>query len=270
MKKIKPFIFLFFLNVCINPLLIASIKKDTIYIYHDLGVSHESLQETLFSLENLLNSKYHLKTIDAKGVMDNHWSKNAKLFIMPGGADIPYLKKLKGKGNESIRNFVYNGGSYLGLCAGAYYGASMIEFDKDGPLEVTGKRELNFYPGIAKGPILATYHYDSQKGARAALITPHFDDLKKAYVFYNGGSTFLDIYKYPATTILATYQNNQPAIIQNKVGKGVSILSGVHIEYSPHLLDDKDNYLKNIKAKIEKTNIQRKQIFKAVIMKLID
>jgi glutamine amidotransferase-like uncharacterized protein len=43
------------------------------------------------------------------------------------------------------------GGSYLGLCAGAYYGSSRVVFEPGTPLEVIGDRELAFFPGIARG-----------------------------------------------------------------------------------------------------------------------
>ena len=45
------------------------------------------------------------------------------------------------------QEFVENGGSYLGICAGAYFACDYIEFDKNGPLEVVGPRDLKFYPG---------------------------------------------------------------------------------------------------------------------------
>lgn len=47
--------------------------------------------------------------------------------------------------------FVTQGGSYLGLCAGAYYACARVEFEPGTPLEVVGDRELAFFPGIAQG-----------------------------------------------------------------------------------------------------------------------
>ena len=32
------------------------------------------------------------------------------IFVMPGGADLPYCKKLNGIGNEKIRKFIEDGG----------------------------------------------------------------------------------------------------------------------------------------------------------------
>jgi glutamine amidotransferase-like uncharacterized protein len=47
--------------------------------------------------------------------------------------------------------FVQAGGSYLGLCAGAYYACAAIEFEPGSALQVTGLRELHFLHGVAKG-----------------------------------------------------------------------------------------------------------------------
>ena len=75
-----------------------------------------------------LKDSFHIKTISAKELKLGLWTEDAALFIMPGGADIPYTRKLNGKGNQIIKNYLANGGKYLGICAGSYYGSSSIEF----------------------------------------------------------------------------------------------------------------------------------------------
>ena len=66
----------------------------------------------------------------AEDVIDGWWRDYADGFIMPGGADLPYCSKLNGPGNKQIQEFVRAGGSYVGFCAGAYYGSAYVEFDK--------------------------------------------------------------------------------------------------------------------------------------------
>ena len=68
-----------------------------------------------------------------------------------------------------IKDYVTGGGSYLGICAGAYYGASYIEFNKGGELEVIGARELEFFDGKAIGPAIAEYSTENKSGARLRL-----------------------------------------------------------------------------------------------------
>ena len=50
-----------------------------------------------------------------------------------------------------VADYVHGGGRYLGLCAGAYYACNRVEFEQGSPMEVQGDRELQFFPGIARG-----------------------------------------------------------------------------------------------------------------------
>lgn len=236
-------------------------QRNTIYIYQDDGVSSESLKHTVHTFRHLLK-KEAVKTINAKQVKEGLWTQNARLFVMPGGADLPYTKKLNGEGNEVIKQFVQNGGAFLGICAGAYYGSSYVEFDKNGPLAITGKRELGFFPGKTIGPILAPYDYQTQSGTRAAVIHTIFPNNTNTRVFYNGGGFFQDAAQSPNTKILGTYDNGLPAIILINHGKGKVLLSGVHFEYTPSLLDASDSHIQKIIHPLHHDNTSRKTLFK--------
>jgi glutamine amidotransferase-like uncharacterized protein len=169
------------------------------------------------------------KPITAKQILEGALH-DFSLLIMPGGRDRPYMAALQGKANANIRSFVEKGGIYLGICAGAYYGCSEIEFDKGYPLEVCEGRELKFFRGKAIGPAYGkgTFEYNSEKGARLAKLQL---DNGIAEVYYNGGCTFEG--DFTNVRILASYldlPNHPPAIIECPIGKGKAILSGVHLE----------------------------------------
>ena len=234
--------------------------KNTIYIYSDEGVSSESLMQTISTFNSLLK-KYVVKTINAIQVKNSNWYENAILFVMPGGADLPYAKALNGEGNSSIKRYVKNGGAFLGICAGSYYSSSYVEFDKDGPLEVVGGRELSFFEGKAIGPIFAPYDYTTQSSSKAAKIHIIENSLPDTTVFYNGGGFFENAEKYPNTSIVGTYDNDLPAIILIHYGKGKVLLSGVHFEYDPALLNQNDEYIKKIIDPLRKANNTRKILF---------
>ena len=85
----------------------------------------------------------HIEIVSVPG----EWQKSTALLIIGGGYDLGYINALKSEGMSMIRKYVEDGGSYLGICARGYFGCDYIEFDKGGPLEVCGRRELNFYPG---------------------------------------------------------------------------------------------------------------------------
>jgi biotin--protein ligase len=179
-------------------------------------------------------------------------------LVMPGGADLPYVRKLRGNANQIIKDYVQNGGSYLGICAGSYYGSSYVAFDPGGPLEVVGKRELGFFEGKAIGPVFGPFDYHSKSGARAALIRT-----KEAtsYFYFNGGPYFENAESYTNTTVLGWYEGDLPAIIHVRYGKGNVILSGVHFEFDPHQVTDEETYptdvLNKLKISISSLNHQK-------------
>jgi len=257
-KLLATFLILFFSLLFTSTAF--SQARDTIYVYQDEGVGKESLAQTISTFTSLLK-KYDVKTLNAQQLKNGLWAKNAILFIMPGGADLPYVKKLQGVGNTIIKNYVAAGGNFLGICAGSYYGSSYVEFDKNGPLEVLGDRELSFFKGSAVGPILAPYDYKTQSGSRAAAIHTIFPDTPKTIVFYNGGGYFKNAEQYPNTKVIGTYENDLPAIILIDYGKGKVLLSGVHFEYDPSLLNSQDPYIQKTIAPLHEGNHSRKALF---------
>ena len=236
----------------------------TIFIYADEGTS-------LFCIECLqrdLNG-HNVRTITAEEVITSDWDKEATLFIMPGGRDVPYTEKLNGAGNARIWKYVNEGGHYLGFCAGAYYGSGYVNFDLGTPLEVQGPRELAFFPGTATGPAYGpgTYCYKNRFGARASLI--ELSDETKMRAYLNGGCYFENADKYPNVTILAHYadiENNPPAIIRCQVGKGTAILSGVHFDISAKdILLEGNAISRKIAAELEPYKKMREKLFRSFI-----
>lgn len=217
-----------------------------IYIYSGEGAMPLCLPGNLLTADAILNTR---------------WEEACSLLIMPGGRDRPYHAALKGEGCRRIQSFVEKGGTYLGICAGAYFGAKRVEFDQGFPLEVSEDRELMFFQGAAVGPVYGkgTFDYSTQKGARAAkLRTPQGD----FHAYYNGGCTFEG--DFSSCRILAWYADlpgEPPAILECQVGKGKAILSGVHIEIPCSFLDFNDSYLNSLIPILESSEPMRKQFW---------
>ncbi|NGX34381.1 MAG: hypothetical protein K1060chlam1_00734 [Candidatus Anoxychlamydiales bacterium] len=241
--------------------------KKKIRIYSDRGVS-------LFSLNCLMNELTSLDlgvdTISSKQVIEENWQDSTSIFIMPGGSDLLYLRKLKNEGCERIKKFVEDGGSYLGICAGAYFGSEYVEFEKGNDLEVLGKRELNFVKAKAIGPAYKKpkFSYENHKGSKAVPLEYESEDSFQylSSVYFKGGCYFegdnqLDI--------IGRYSDlNLAAIVRAKIKKGRAILSGVHIECSSNDIFDMDEKLSLMKKEIKKTENIRKKIFLDILDKL--
>ena len=222
-------------------------------VYADEGTEDvdqviESLSCVLYSKTDSTFSNVIVRKIDAAEVVTLSWTEGTVLFVMPGGRDLPYLRKLKGQANKIIREYVENGGKYLGLCAGGYYGARKVEFMKGTSMEVCGERELCFFPGIAKGIVFDGFDYSS-RGSRVVSLRLHESIGELAQhdtvsVYYNGGCEFVcdqQVERRNDYRVLASYADFQDgfvhvAIVRCAVGKGVAILSGVHPEKTASML----------------------------------
>jgi biotin--protein ligase len=165
---------------------------------------------------------------------------------MPGGGDLGYCRVFNGAGNRLITQFVRRGGTYLGFCAGGYYGSARCEFEVGNrDLEVIGSRELSFFPGICRGGAFKGFAYHSESGARPAKILVKKDAFSGAgnvpdelRCYYNGGGVFVDADKMEGVEILAEYDENldvepgntKAAVVFCRVGEGSALLTGPHPE----------------------------------------
>lgn len=201
-----------------------------ILIYSDEGVGPHSLRACIESLEEA--SSFPVKAVDHRFLLESAWLEKTALLVFPGGADRPYQQKFQGAGNRRIVDYVQCGGSYLGICAGAYYASASIEFEKGSPLEIIEPRELRFFPGRAVGPAFGS----SEEGAKAISIEWMRDlGLPDGY-HYDGGCYFEAAEKYPTTQILARYRERKghpAAVILSSVTQGRALLSGIHPEHYP-------------------------------------
>ncbi|KAJ1725531.1 biotin holocarboxylase synthetase [Coemansia erecta] len=227
-----------------------------VLVYSGPGVSPNSQTFLMRTLRQFLSHRYAIIPVDQNMLRTQPWETKAALFVMPGGRDLPYTVELNGEINRRIRQWVQNGGRYLGLCAGAYYGSGRCEFEPGTPLEILGSRELAFFGGSCIGTAYPGYDYKSEAGARAAEVTvdqgafnvsPKLwrSDPSRVRIYYNGGGYFVPDESDDNVTVLVRYAPDvtsphnrsqkvadAPAAISCKVGRGVAVLTGLHPEYA--------------------------------------
>jgi glutamine amidotransferase-like uncharacterized protein len=181
--------------------------------------------------------------IDAKDIIHNNVlsDKTVAAIVIPGGEDLFYAEKLNGIGNQLIKEYVANGGIYVGICAGSYYGCSRLEWAKtESPEEqIVEHRELVFFQGVSRGPIydfLEDHDFNKQHQNAVAVNTPVIDNGKITYIKYSGGPIFVpDNPNDPNLTVISTYsqlEGNPIAIVQSRYEKGFALLISPHVEDS--------------------------------------
>ncbi|GAA5983055.1 hypothetical protein JCM11641_004710 [Rhodosporidiobolus odoratus] len=218
-----------------------------VLVYNGSGVSASSRDNSLRVLRSFLSTSYDIQLVSPKTLRDEPWTRSCALLVFPGGRDLPYLFDLGGKANDRIREWVQQGGRYLGICAGAYYACNSIEFEVGTPLEVTGDRELRFFPGVCRGTVFPGFQYDSDNGAREVQLAvnrgawrDHWQQSPETCeVWYNGGGAFFPP-SAPSTSssttyqVLATYshvEGTAAAGVGCIVKSGKAVLWGTHPEY---------------------------------------
>lgn len=248
-----------------------------ILVYVDEGAGPRSVRLLIKSLKE---SPYHallsIERADRNKLLYSDWEKEASALIFPGGRDIFYHKALQGEGNRRIREFVTNGGGYLGLCAGGYYGCGAIEFEKGHPLEVIEERELKFFPGLAAGSAYGPreFRYEDESGSRVAHIVwqDELPELKTCPVYFNGGCRFVDAASYANTKVLACYgdiEGHPAAIVECQFGKGCAVLSGVHPEYALEQLLSMDEIPKKHLPELTQGEHSRRKLFHSLLERIL-
>jgi len=240
-----------------------------IYIYDDGYHSNAHVQIALGYVTDI-PAKFCTASMIIEGCLSN-----ASLLLMPGGADLYNCEKLNGLGNQIIRDFIDQGGAYLGTCAGAYYGCSSLDW---GCGEITGSRELVLYNGKATGPIYDWIEnrdsiYDGSWVKAVEIKTENGTFLTQ----YNGGPVFDSKQDVEIIARYTQLNNQPPAIISGHFGKGQYILSSPHIENFGHMLSDRlykhlNNSYEREKAEIDKLLSHKKaqkEFFKSIVERLL-
>lgn len=228
-------------------------------VYDDDGVSKTCLPHVLRMFKN-----YDVSTIGAQEIIGGRWIADSAVLCFPGGASVPYAKKLNGEGNRQIKLFLEGGGAYFGICAGAYYGAARIEFDRGGPLEVICENELKLFEVAALGPAFGKFDYKTYRHVAVSSNVIGFDGGSRlANLMFYGGPYFANCEGCEGVSVLARYaENGQPSIIYGKYGPGTVVLSGVHLSIDETFFNEKtDRYLRKLAPQLSQTaNVRRKLI----------
>lgn len=268
-----------------NSLSKQKMSSMNVLVYSGPGTTKNCVEQCVKTFRLLFTPYYSVSTADERMLENQPWELKTALLVIPGGADLPMCKTFRGKINDRIKSYVSKGGKYIGICAGGYYSSSRCEFELGNPtMEVSGPRDLKFFPGPCRGSVVKGFDYGTEKGTRALEISVNLNELPniapKVPVYVNGGGLFVDAHKYRNVKILATYPDDidvndnvggsNAAAVLCEVGRGKALLFGCHPEFDPDTLDDNSEVpsfaqvLKTLKA----TNNSRIDFLRSSLKKL--
>lgn len=243
-----------------------------VLVYAGPGTTAESVKYCIESLRLHLSPHYAVVTVGESSLLGDPWQLKTKALVVPGGADLPYCQAFQGHGNRMITDFVRKGGKYLGFCAGGYYASARVEFETGTDMEVSGPRDLKFFPGTCKGCAYKGFVYNSHQGARITKLDVNLaDSPSTVFNYYNGGGVFIQALKHKSVEVLAGYtepleiegdDEDRAAVVYCKVGKGAALLTGTHPEFCA------DNNKQSILLTLQEHEEDRKLFMKACLKKL--
>lgn len=189
-----------------------------LFIYQDYVHNNGGLWAALaigFGAENV-------QYIDSNDIKNNILQEQPKALLIPGGASRYVSDKLNGTGNSKIKEYVSNGGLYIGICAGAYYACQRTEWHlAEGPV-FSVENELGFFPGTAHGPITPNPSIERIETEKGNIINglnwwgPRFEsDQPNAFTTL---AHYVDLPGQPA------------AIVSGQYGQGRYLLLSPHLE----------------------------------------
>lgn len=172
-----------------------------------------TISNAVSAIENVVHAAgFAYKTINSSQLNSTSQATLAKyrLFIVPGGNSITIGKYLTTQAVSNVRNAVaQNGMNYLGMCAGAFFGAYS-----------SYNRALNLTSGT-----WFKFFADYYKGIHKESVLISFPARSKLDIYWQNGPTVSGWGR-----VVGKYPNGTAAIAEGYWGKGFVVLSGVHPE----------------------------------------
>lgn len=174
-------------------------------------------------------SSHHSFKLFSRDQVESTFFRDVDCVCFPGGiGDADRFDYLMPYNLELVKDYVNNGGRYLGICMGAYWAGSYY---------------FNILDGIDTVQYIKQPNADTRR-PHAKSLKVIWEDQPCKMFFYDGCAIVGDLSK---TKVVATYTNGDAmAVIQNNIG-----LIGCHPESEPYWYNNyswmKTNYVDNKK-----------------------
>ena len=205
-------------------------KKIHVAIFEDKGVAGKGVPRSMQFLTNAPNIQ--VAKLNGSAVASGALT-NFDVIIFSGGSGSQQAASLGDKGREEVRNFVKQGGGYIGICAGAYLACSGFDWG----LGIINGKTVSSKWQRGKG----TVRIETVPERNAAIgLTPGKHD-----VLYANGPIIRSAERrdLPQLETLAYFRSelvkngtpegimiNSPAIAQSTFGKGRVLFCSPHPE----------------------------------------
>ena len=163
------------------------------------------------AVETILNSNrltYSTANSSQLNEMGELQLRGHRLLIVPGGNFIDIGNGLTSSTTANIRNAIQNGVNYLGICAGGFFAGN------------SGYNGLNLTSGVR-----FSFYAAEDQGIRKAAVAIARAGAPTLEQYWEDGPQFTGW-----GSVVGTYPDGTPAIVEGTFGNGWVILTGVHPE----------------------------------------
>ncbi len=205
-----------------------------------VAIFNGSTTEISYACKNASKSMFEwmgstVDFIDEDDIMDNKLY-NYDILVFPPGNLPEYSVKLRSEGKEKIREYLRNGGSYVGISRGAHFACEIADV-----YGIESEWGLNIFNGTGYGPVggfLDPHMYQANINKSQTAID--LSEIPNSLMMMGWESImFLPENNVPFN-VIATYETYlHPAMISYEYGQGTVFLSGIHPEFQED--DDSDN-----------------------------
>lgn len=208
-------------------------------LYIDKGADEGCVKATTNMFEWM---GYTVSSVKA-GYINNESLDNFSILCFPSGDMYQYAQDISSGGKYKIKNFIRSGGSYIGICGGAYFtGEKVIWQDEQLPLE-----PLGIFPGTTKGPIDQIAPYPHCIMCKVNIVDSTYSitqsEPDSLWIVYCYGPMFLPN-KDADISILGKYDKvNQPAMAAFEYDSGRVFIIGTHPKFEED--SDRDGFPPN-------------------------
>ncbi len=220
-------------------------------LWAGLGAGRKVTEQALVSLSPYLDIQV---VKDPKHFKQPNWEKEIDVIIFGGGRASGFVESLTLNCTDyepllRIKNFVYEGGKYIGLCAGAYFASTRIEFEQGTKEGIATEMTLGLSNTVARGAVYKGYSKESENSLIVGVDMINDIGCDHLESYYYGGSEFIlntnaDQSQFKILATYSNFESPKTAMLITSFGKGLVFQSGIHPEVYEHFEPDKTNLLR--------------------------
>lgn len=223
------------LSVLLSLLLITHCQKSSrvtersaeVALYSDQGTDDNCIKATTNMFEWM---GYTVSLVEADYI-NNKGVEGFSILCIPGGDMYQYAQDISLAGKEKIRDFIGDGGGYIGICGGAYFTGEKVIWQGN-QLPMT---PLGIFSGTTKGPIDSIAPYPHCAMCKVNILDSTHpitqSESDSAWILYCYGPMFMPNNEADVS-ILGKYDiGNQPMMLAFDYGQGRVFIIGTHPEF---------------------------------------